>query len=650
MLVQAPTAVIPGADGPPRGHRGLLLSALLLPVLLTLLLHGLALQSWGPSADAALMRLHDAQRLEAVDLQPPPPELIGEAVHLPYRLGAPDGTVAGPSWLRLRFELAASADSTWALALSHRTPVLVYLDGRLLANSVPLAEADQPPRNLQIGDLRLVVNVPADWLAAGPHELTLRLGPVGPSVASVSAVTLGPADAVEAADRPRRYWLALRVSTALSALLIGTLLLFAWLVDRRSLLYLVSALHLMMLALLLAPYVLPGPLLPAPAWRMLLDAADVLAKGLAPVVIAAWAAPGPSRVRRLAFGWMALALPVDLWAAWHDLSWTDFERPWPWWALGSRLFILGLAVFVAARALAAQGGMHRFGTALLAGLALWIWIDVTLCALVLPGRWPVVDLNVVAYAGWALWVAVLLHRQLVDNQRREARLRDELACELAQRSAELRDQYAALQVSEQARLAAVEREHLLQEMHDGVGAQLTSARMLASGGQLSAAEMVDVLEDCLREMRLAVDALSVTDGDLGLLLATLRHRLEPALRAGGITLDWRVDDAPRLPCLEGGGGRELARIVQEALSNTVHHAKATRVSVLTRRSPDSRSVQLCISDNGVGLPQLLQPGRGLRNMQQRAARLGARLEARVPASSATGTEWVLELPLGPLQR
>ena len=119
----------------------------------------------------------------------------------------------------------------------------------------------------------------------------------------------------------------------------------------------------------------------------------------------------------------------------------------------------------------------------------------------------------------------------------------------------IRDRYDALQASEQARSAVAERERLLQEMHDGMGAQLTSAKMLASSGQLSCGEMVDTLDACLREMRLTVDALSVTDGDLALLLATLPHRLEPVLRAGGITPDWRVDDPASVPVrLAGCGG------------------------------------------------------------------------------------------------
>jgi signal transduction histidine kinase len=262
----------------------------------------------------------------------------------------------------------------------------------------------------------------------------------------------------------------------------------------------------------------------------------------------------------------------------------------------------------------------------------------------------VVDLNVVAYAGWALWVAMLLHHRIVDNRRHETSLRAELATQLAQRSEELRAQYAALRISEQARTAASERERLLAEMHDGVGAQLTSAKMLASGGQLSSGEMVDALDDCLREMRLTVDALSVTDGDLGLLLATLRHRLEPALRAGGITLDWQVDHAPRVPALVGTGGRELARIVQEGLANTMHHAQATRVVVSTRLLTSPARVLVCISDNGVGMPATANPGRGLRNMRQRVARLGAAIDWRVPPGPGTGTELVIELPLDEPER
>lgn len=618
--------------------------AVLVPLALTALLHWATQRMPAAPAGSGPMILQVAQRIDDTSLVPPA-RRSGSPLQLPLFPQASEPPSPRPSWVLLPFTLERAADTTWALAFGHRTAVLVYLDGRLLANSVPLVEADQPPRNLQIGERLLEVSVPADWLVSGEHLIAIRMGVPGPAGASLSALTLGPAEAVDAADFPRHFGLAVRLLTALSALVIGTLLLFTWLVERRERLYLWSALQLLMLAVLLSPYVLSEPLLPSPWWRMLLDAADVVAKGLAPIVIAAWAPVRAAWVRTLAFGYVALALGIDLVAAYHVVPWTDFGHPWPWWALASRLAILALALVTALMALHERPGAHRFGTAALAALALWIWADVSLFALVLPGLLRVVDLNVVAYAGWALWVAVLLHHRLVGNRRQEERLRDELAGQLAERGAALQAQYVALQASERARATAAERERLLAEMHDGVGAQLTTAKMLASGGQLSNAELVDMLDDCLREMRLTVDALSVTDGDLGLLLAALRNRLEPALRAGGITLDWRVDATPKVPSLRGAGGREFARIVQEALSNIIHHAGASRVEIGTAWLDDGRGVRVIVGDDGRGLPSLLTPGRGLRNMRQRAERVSARIDWRRPPEPARGTLLVIDLSL-----
>jgi len=617
--------------------------ALLLPLLLTALLHVLSLRPWAQDADSGLLVLTDVLRVADASLRPPGPDQ-GRPARLPLFEAAAPGQQASPLWLVARFELRRGADTTWALAFGHRTPVLVYLDGRLLANSVPLTEADEPPRNLQIGERRLVASVPASWLGEGGHEIALRVGAPGSGGTSVSALTIGPAPAVDAADRPRRFWLGLRVSTALAALVIGTLLLFVWLVERRDHLYFVSALQLLMLALLLAPYMLPEPPLPSPWWRMLLDAADILAKGLAPLVIAAWAGDARPWVPRAALGYVALALPVDLLAAYHGVPWTDFSQPWPWWALASRLAVLTLAAAVALQALARRADAARLGTALLTGLALWVWLDVSAFAIVLRGWLPVVDLNVVAYAGWALWVALLLHRRLVRERRRERQLRDELATQLAERTRALREQFDALKQSESARLAAAERERLLQEMHDGLGAQLTTTKMLASEGRISHSEMVDALDACLREMRLTVDALSVTNGDIGLLLAALRQRLEPGLRAAGIVLEWQLGETPVLPVLAGTGGREFARIVQEALANVMHHADASRVAVSTRLTPDGRTLQVVIADDGQGMPEELRPGRGLRNMRQRAARLAGTIQWRKPLPPGRGTELVIELP------
>lgn len=636
-------------QAPPQGRasRWVVLAALLLPLLATALLHALTL-ALDRAAPAGVLELSRARRVDAQGMQPPAADR-GVEVTLPLFESVATARAPRAQWLLLRLVIEQPADTTWQLDLDHRTPVLVYLDGRLLANSVPLAEAHLPPRNLHIGDRHLAVNVPADWLQAGVHEIAVRLGAAGTSGASLSTLRLGPEPLAEAADRPRRLWQAGRTVTALSALVIGTLLLFTWLVERRERLYLWSAIYLLALALLLAPYVLDEPPLAAPWWRMLLDAADVLAKGILPLVIAAWARPQANWVPRLVLAYLLVALPLDLLSAYQQRPWVVFAHPWPWWALASRAAMLGLAVVVALQAYAERPGAMRFGTALLAGLALWIWADVSLFAIVAPGVVRVVDLNVVAYAGWALWVGLLLHRRLVAERQREARLRGELAAQLAARSRELAEQYAALQAAEQARAAAAERERLLQEMHDGLGSQLMTAKMRAAAGELTPPAMVDALDGCLREMRLAVDTLSVTDGDLGVLLGNLRHRLGPGLSGAGLTLHWAVNDSPQVPALAGSGGRELVRIVQEVLANVMHHAAATQVTLATERLRDSAGagecVRLTIRDDGCGMPAAPTQGRGLRGIHRRAAALGARVAWATPHEGG-GTVFALELPLG----
>lgn len=165
--------------------------------------------------------------------------------------------------------------------------------------------------------------------------------------------------------------------------------------------------------------------------------------------------------------------------------------------------------------------------------------------------------------------------------------------------------------------------------------------------------MVATLDGCIQEMRLAVDALSVTDGDLGLLLANLRHRLQPGLLAAGLALDWQVVDTPPVPALTGAGGRDLLRIVQEALSNVLQHAQARRVTVRTALDAEGGGVSLVIGDDGRGMPTDATLGRGIHNIRQRAARLGARVDwvspavAGAAAGPGIGTQLRLWLPLAP---
>ncbi|HEU4683390.1 MAG TPA: histidine kinase [Nitrospira sp.] len=93
----------------------------------------------------------------------------------------------------------------------------------------------------------------------------------------------------------------------------------------------------------------------------------------------------------------------------------------------------------------------------------------------------------------------------------------------------------------------------------------------------------------------------------------------------------------------------LFRIVQEALSNVVQHAKADRVSV--RLDIDFDKLTVTITDDGVGFDMekiLRNPEKwdhfGIRGIQERAKLVGG--EARIHSKKGRGTTIVVEVPLG----
>ena len=93
----------------------------------------------------------------------------------------------------------------------------------------------------------------------------------------------------------------------------------------------------------------------------------------------------------------------------------------------------------------------------------------------------------------------------------------------------------------------------------------------------------------------------------------------------------------------------LFRIVQEALSNVVQHAKADRVSVRLEINLDTLTVT--ITDNGIGfdMEQVLQDPEkwdhfGIRGILERARLVGG--EATIDSKKGRGTTIVVEVPLG----
>ena len=227
-------------------------------------------------------------------------------------------------------------------------------------------------------------------------------------------------------------------------------------------------------------------------------------------------------------------------------------------------------------------------------------------------------------------VAGIVQRQRLDTLAEQVRL-----------------QQIELHAAERERTILNERQRLLRDLHDGVGASLISALKMIERGRLSLDDAATVLRECLDDLRLVVDSLEPLEHDLVTLLASLRYRLGDRLERAGIAIDWEMGEVPPLPWLDAPAALEVLRILQELLTNILKHARATRVriSVSVDALPAAAAMAvLRVEDNGIGFdPQLQVPGRGLAHLRHRAARLAARIE--IDAVPGRGTCVRLVLPL-----
>ncbi|MDM4766291.1 sensor histidine kinase [Pelomonas sp. SE-A7] len=213
---------------------------------------------------------------------------------------------------------------------------------------------------------------------------------------------------------------------------------------------------------------------------------------------------------------------------------------------------------------------------------------------------------------------------------------------LATQGAELQAQHDRLREAERQQALLVERQRLMQDMHDGLGSSLLSAMVAVEQGSMDQDKVVEVLRECVDDLRLVIDSLEPVGHDLVSLLATMRYRLGKRLQTGGLQLDWDVQDLPPLDWLEPPDALHVLRLMQEALTNVLKHARATRVRIVTRDV--GHSVEIRVEDDGEGFDiDSARRGRGLKSQQRRAQRLGGRITFE--SSLGHGTRVCLRLPV-----
>jgi signal transduction histidine kinase len=208
-----------------------------------------------------------------------------------------------------------------------------------------------------------------------------------------------------------------------------------------------------------------------------------------------------------------------------------------------------------------------------------------------------------------------------------------------------------IEALDRARAVAEERARFGRDLHDGTIQSLYAAGLHLESVAITANEddvrtqvrqVVEGLNATITGIRAYISGLRQPDGDAELIASRLEDLARHFSVKTGVVVNVRVRGVDSAGPLPEEAGQHLEQILREGLSNAARHGKATNVDVELSFAPDE--LDLFVTDDGTGIPEPpTHTGEGLRNIRERARRLGGR--AQIGPASGGGTRVALEIPL-----
>ncbi|MED1794913.1 HAMP domain-containing sensor histidine kinase [Brevibacillus nitrificans] len=237
----------------------------------------------------------------------------------------------------------------------------------------------------------------------------------------------------------------------------------------------------------------------------------------------------------------------------------------------------------------------------------------------------------------------------------------ELGWQLNRLASQWEEQVASLQrlsnhnaaLADQLKQAAVteERQRLARELHDAVSQQLFAIAMttaalkrLIEKNPQRAAQQIELVEEMAAAAQAEMRALLLHLRPATLQNKTLKEAilelLDELTRKNSMEITWEIEAVVGLP---SGIEDHLFRILQESLSNTLRHAKASQIAVKLFTLQDQ--VRLRVTDDGVGFDPEGEKltSYGLRSMQERVTEVGGSME--IYSAVGKGTQIEVRIPL-----
>ena len=233
-----------------------------------------------------------------------------------------------------------------------------------------------------------------------------------------------------------------------------------------------------------------------------------------------------------------------------------------------------------------------------------------------------------------------IYLSIGDIKTKHARLFAAVIVDISEQQ-QLQREILEIPVSEQRRIG--------QELHDGLGQQLTGLGLLATSllNKASkpehelAAKLAKGLQEAISQVRALSRGLMPVDVDAEGLMHSIENLVKEIRSQSDVSITLSVNS--RVHISDNSSALHLYRIVQEALNNAIKHARANQIQVSV--GIEGTRGCLVIHDNGVGFRQLSESssGLGLRIMQYRCGLIDA--EFKIESSLAEGTEIKCYFPL-----
>lgn len=213
-----------------------------------------------------------------------------------------------------------------------------------------------------------------------------------------------------------------------------------------------------------------------------------------------------------------------------------------------------------------------------------------------------------------------------------------------QLSADLRHAHEQLLASREA-----ERRRLRHELHDGLGPQLASLRLILAAARTHLPhapekaesllhELAENIEVAVKDIRHIVHSLHPSALDELGLAGAIRSLVEQAKHT---PLRIHLEMPQKLPVLSKTVESALYRIIQEALTNVIRHARAKKCCI--RIASDPLSIQVEVEDDGIGISEDQPMGIGLKSMRERTDTIGGAW--KIVNKTPTGTCISVTVPL-----